>query len=230
MDREPGQNVCANAPFTDQQIRDVVPFRDTFLSNLLLALPGRTALRGLARGQDNEQRGPLARARWPNPLEAYQMLFFEQLDPYIVRAVSRLYARQRQQNDRLLARVREGALPETAFLYVFRDASDPFGVVKIGSTTRTARARVGEWRARLGADGQHAHVTLLFWQSVPGHLLHFAERVVHALLTCQWVAGRVDRERALRLTEFFRVENLQNLRFLLQACVLHANATFSGPV
>ena len=165
------------------------------------------------------------------------MLFLERLDRYIVRSVRRLYTTALE---RFAAAAAAAAVqPETAaagvqpakygYLYVFRDARDEEGVYKIGSTQRTAETRVAEWRAQLaaatGQDGAGA-VMLVFAQRVPSPLLTTAEKVVHALLFCQWLPRRVNRGTGLRLTEYFAIDDLRALRLLLRAVVEHVTWQF----
>ena len=226
MNSQEKEGICANVPFSDEEQLEILPYRDNLVQQLLAFRAGAGVFHAARSLRRREEQVP-----WPNPATAYQMLFFERLDPYIVAAVSRLYAGQGRENVRLCGRVLAGALPRVGFLYVFRHERDSGGVVKVGSTTRTPETRVQEWRTRLqGASGAgNDQVTLLFSQRVPGHLVHFVERVVHALLTCQWVSGRVDRVRGVKLTEYFFVRNLQALRLLLQAAAAHAKVTFPKP-
>jgi len=153
-----------------------------------------------------------------HPLVAYTILFGERPHPSIENAV---YSALRSPD----------RVPVRGHLYIFRDERDAeLALVKIGRSNNVAR-RLAEWRhalnggfAAVGEEEAGAAATpiVLIFSSSTGDA-PLAERILHALLTCQWVPNRVRRATGERLLEYFRVPNLDALRLLTKAVARYAS-------
>lgn len=161
-----------------------------------------------------ELREPLHRSREPmTPPRVFAALYQREPDERNVAAVQRAY---RAEAGRYAARSDPG------FVYVFRDLRDAPGIVKIGRTRQRVEARHTQWRSELAdssADAAQSRVVLLF--AFATRRQHLAERVVHALLHCSHVAGRVSRTTGRDLVEYFRTDSLVLLRALVDAVTRH---------
>lgn len=198
-----GARECTNRPFPANERDAVLEYREYLVGEFVAS-----RLR---------PDGAVVPTPVPNPMELWQALFLLQLDPYIVRTVSRMLRRwemrQQQPGD------------GTGYLYVFRDSRDDANVYKIGSTTRDPRRRIAEWRRQLSADngdddnnggggGDAQPVRMLFAQATPA--VRTAESIVHTMFFCDWLPRRIDVRSGRRLLEYFRIFDVAALRLLLR--------------
>jgi hypothetical protein len=177
-----------------------------------------------------ELRAPPLTEREPVPPDrAARLLLGLELDPFLVASIVRTYAR-----------TFEGDGP--GYVYVFADAAEADArVLKIGRTRNAPDERLSQWRAELGLDrrrrraldGARVYVadadgvesttprlTQLF--AYPSAAAALAEAVVHTVLYCERVRGRVNRRRQRELVEYFRAgADLAALKLLVQAVTRH---------
>lgn len=153
----------------------------------------------------------------PPPALVFAALFGERLDPYLQERVSRAY-----RDEAAASTLHES---QRGYLYAFRDARDPPGLVKIGRTSQRPARRLAQWRAELedpAVGGGPSHIQMLFALETRAPIL--AERVVHTLLWCRQAVARVNRRTGRLLTEYFFVPEPARLRRLCAALTRHVNA------
>jgi len=193
---------CRNTPFAGAEAEATLRWRERLAHTLRR---GRTGLHG--DDADQARRELLVKT---TPMTAYQTLFVEKLDPYIVQGVSRMYADARADGS-----------DHRGFVYVFREPRDPPDVYKIGRTSQAdPRVRVAQWNADLNGAA-----VLLFAE--PTDFTMLTEAVLHRLLLCQWLPRLVTDSRTV--TEYFRVPDLPALRLLVQAVAQFTNAHMAQP-
>jgi len=153
-----------------------------------------------------------ARVEPPCPLTAYSLLFCEILSINIQRRVRTLYCA----NWKMTA-------ADAGHVYVFRDTRDgSASIVKIGSTTaHDPEHRIAQWRKTLHTTSSSGELFALFTFTCV-HAL-FAEKVIQALLFCQWLPKRVNARSGARLLEYFDVSDLRALEMLCRAVVRHVD-------
>jgi hypothetical protein len=159
---------------------------------------------------------PEAHAPPLDPVSAYTYLFGARPDAYVQDVVSRVAAG--------CAARRRPKRPQ--WVYAFVDTVDAGAhprPVKIGGTTRDARARVAQWERTLypadggggGGSADEAHLVMLF--AYPTQCYGAAERILHALLLPHWVPRAIARASNRRLKEYFMVRDANALRYLVKA-------------
>jgi hypothetical protein len=159
------------------------------------------------------------------PTDAYTVAFLTLLDSGIIELVKRLFADERRaimRGERLPIDARRPAVidrqqpDEPGVVYCFWNILDRPELKKIGRSRRRAEERGREWEAALTpAEGQL--IVILF--SVHTKYNVFAERIVHGVLLCERLAGRVNEVNGQLLTEYFRVGNLMALKLFVMLCV-----------
>lgn len=192
-----GGRECQNTPYIDAELDAVLAYRWRLIAILAEYRPRPDAAPPITI---------------PNPLELWQTLFLARLDPYIMRTVVTL-----------LRRLPRTITSRPAYMYVFRDARDPPDVYKIGSTTRTPRQRIAEWRRQLApsSSDEVGAVRLLFSQPFPGPTIRIIETIVHTLFFCEWLPRRIDIRSGRRLMEYFRIEDLAALRLMIRGLAMY---------
>lgn len=145
------------------------------------------------------------------PALAYQILFAEIPDPWIVGRVQALYTERATSYPRPRLK--------TGWIYVFRDNRNNPGEIKLGLTRqKSPDHRLRQWRRELG-DTDGTALSMLF--AVPTLDPVLAEAVLHALLWCNQLTGRINRLTDRQLVEYFFIQDVASLRYLCRAVARH---------
>lgn len=148
------------------------------------------------------------------PAAAYKALFAEILDPWIVGRIQGLY----MERANMFQPVRRQS---RGWIYVFRDVRNGPNEIKLGLTRqKTPEQRLAQWRRELG-DGDGTALSMLF--AVPTTEPVLAEAILHLLLWCRQLVGRINRLTDRQLVEFFYVEDVVSLRYLCRAVARHVD-------
>lgn len=215
---------CVNRPLQGRQRETTARFRAN-----LARVVFRTGVAPLFAARDGARE-------LLSPTDAYATAFLRTADLGIVRAVSRLFARERRAIERgwrlrlsdderarlpPLARARHNYDPP-GFVYVFRNSSDPeTRHMKIGRTARSVQERLAEWERELEPQAGR-QVQELF--AVAARYNEFAEAVVHTVLTCERLGGVRNRRTGAELREFFAIDSLMALKLFIAHTVAYCDA------
>lgn len=145
------------------------------------------------------QKGPP-----PNPLDAYTILFGEQVPQPLVRRIRQLYSMH-------------GRRP--GYIYCFRDVRDAPNVYKIGRTVTSVSQRMAEWRRELNAA---PHELNAIW-STYCHNVVVAETLIFNALYSRRLRDRYHAGSDRFLTEYVKTSRLESLRYFLIAVTWHVS-------
>ena len=158
-----------------------------------------------------------ARAHWAerlgqgqtvDPALAHELAFGAAVDAVTAVYIRRYYPRP-------------GTVSVRGWIYVFRDARDAHGVLKIGMTRgRNPEWRVQQWRHQLDG-GPFIRLVAAF----PCRHARRAERIVHALLQRRRLNDRRDPSTGRLLTEYFAVPEWRSLLVLIRSVTIWLDAS-----